>query len=155
MEPINQLFIDIESKNNEKIMQFFATHPVDAKDNYGRTALINAALYGNAELLKWLVEKGADLNTQDINGYTALHFAAQENQLECTKQLLSKNANPNIQDIHGNTPATVAVTNWKGGANFDTLKQLVDHKADLKLKNKAGRAIYDIIPETIRTQLGV
>ena len=39
---------------------------VNAKNNYGWTALSHAARSGNAELVKLLLEHGADVNTRGI-----------------------------------------------------------------------------------------
>ena len=155
MAKVDQLFIEIQNKNNEAVKTFIEDNRVDIADNFNRTALLNAALYGNQELVDWLIEKGADINHSDRNGYTALHFAAQEAHTEVLKYLLKHNANPNVQDIHGNTPAVAAIVNWGGGKNFDTLKALVDAKADLTLKNKAGRAAIDIISDKLKSQLGI
>ena len=105
--------------------------------------------------MKMLLEKKAAIDTKDKNGYTALHFAAQEAHAEAARILLEHNADPDIKDKHGNTPAWVAIMNWKAGKNLETLKQLVKHKADLTIKNDAGRTAVDLIPPAIKTQLEI
>lgn len=151
----DQLFIEIQNKNNSLVQTFLEKYSIDIEDNYGRTVLLNAALYGNLELTEWVIEKGANVNHIDKNGYSALHFAAQENHTDVVKFLLEHNASPNIQDKNGNTPAWVAIMYWNGGQNYDTLKAIVDANADLSLKNKANRAAIDMIPEKIKEQLKI
>jgi ankyrin repeat protein len=155
MRNIDHLFIAIQKGDNEVVKSLLEEHNIDIEDSYGRTVLLNSALYGNLSLIHWLLEKGADINHVDINGYTALHFAAQETHTNVVKFLLEHGAIPNIQDKNGNTPAWVAIMYWNGGKNFDTLQALINSKADLTLKNKANRAAIDMIPEKIKVQLGI
>ncbi|MFZ2899303.1 MAG: ankyrin repeat domain-containing protein [Saprospiraceae bacterium] len=155
MNNIETLFLDIEEGNDQKVYKILEELGIDARDSYLRTPLINATFYGKIGLMRWLIEKGADVDAQDKNGYTALHFAAQEVKPDCIQILLDHNANPNIKDVHGNTPAWVAVMNWKAGKNFDSLFKLVQANADLKIRNNANRNAYDIIPDSIKQKLGV
>jgi len=155
MENVNTLFIDIQKGNIDNVKSFLKEKDINITDNFKRSAIINAALYNQVIIIKWLVEQGADINLQDKNGYTALHFSAQEAHIDATKLLLENKANPNIQDIHGNTPAWVAVINWKAGANFDTLEHLVKSGADLTIKNNANRSVLDLLPEDIKEKLKI
>ena len=155
MYNINNLFLEIQEKKNDSVLQVLDELGINAVDNFGRTAVMNAAFYNNTELLGMLIEKKADLDLKDKNGYTALHFSAQEAHTGVTDMLLQHGANPDITDKHGNTPAWVAIANWKAGKNLETLKSLVKHKADLTIKNDAGRAAFDLIPPAIKTQLGI
>jgi len=45
---------------------------VNAKDNYGTTPLIFAAISGSTEIMQALIDKNADVNAKDRNGRTAL-----------------------------------------------------------------------------------
>ena len=56
-------------------MSYDATE-VDALDWFGDTALTTAALWGYNEIIKMLVNAGADLEHYGYNGYTALKAAA-------------------------------------------------------------------------------
>jgi ankyrin repeat protein len=50
---------------------------VNAKDDYGRTALMAAARFNeNPEVISLLLKKGADINAQDNDGDTALIHSA-------------------------------------------------------------------------------
>ena len=50
---------------------------VNAKDEYGVTALMWAAWYNSRQIIGLLLNMGADANLQDIYGRTALMFAAE------------------------------------------------------------------------------
>lgn len=155
MHNLNNLFIEIQNKNNDEVLKILDEVGIDAVDNYKRTALMNAALHDNASLIKLLIERKANMDLQDKLGFTALHFALQEANLEATKLLLEHGADPNIADAHGNTPAAVAIVNWKAGKNFEPLKLLIQYKADLTIKNTAGRCALDLIPENMKKQLQI
>jgi len=155
MYNINNLFLEIQEKKNDSVLAALDELGINALDNFGRTALINAAFYNNTALMEMLIDRKAELDVQDKNGYTALHFAAQEAHTEAARILLEHGANPDITDKHGNTAAWVAIMNWKAGKNLETLKQLVQHNSDLTIKNDAGRSAVDLIPAAIKTQLGI
>lgn len=155
MQNINHLFIDIQAGALEKVQTFLLEKGIDSVDDFNRTALMNAALYNKTDLISWLISQHANLNLQDKNGYTALHFSAQEAHINCTKLLLDNDADPNIGDHNNNTAAWVAIMNWMGGKNFDTLKELIKNKANLTIKNKSNRAAIDLIPNAIKEKLGL
>lgn len=151
----NNLFLAIEQSDLQSVKNYLSDQSIDVEDNYKRTALLNASFSGESTILNWLINQGANLSHQDVNGYTALHFCAQEGHIDCAKLLLNNSADPNILDAHGNSPAWVAVMNWDGGKNFDLLKLLVEHGADLQLKNAAGRSVMELLPEKIKFDLGI
>lgn len=149
----DNLFLCIKEKDDESVKKYLLEKGIETRGEERRTALINAAFYDNAPLLKWLLKNGADINAQDTFGFTALHFACQEGCLQSVVILLEKNANVNLVDKYGNTAAWVAIMNWKGGANFPVLKELYKNRADLTIKNNAGNSAIDIIPQEILEQL--
>jgi ankyrin repeat protein len=110
---------------------------VNVQDEEGRTALIQAAIYNNVEVVHILIQNGANVNTRDFfGGNAALHFTAQNYSLEILQILLINKAEVDIQDINGNTPLFKAVFNSNGkGA---VIKQLLLHGADRNLKNNQG-----------------
>ena len=54
---------------------------VNAKDEYGETALIKTAYQGNAPIARALIDKGADVNAKCGNGWTALLRAEDKQNL--------------------------------------------------------------------------
>jgi len=73
--------------------------------------LILATLRQNLPLVKYLVQKGADLNPCIANGRSnsVLFAAATVGNVEVTEYLLKKGADLNARDIHSRTPLAFAV----------------------------------------------
>lgn len=49
---------------------------VDVCDRYGRTALMEASRHGNIEVVRVLLERGADPNRKSFSGKSAFRYAA-------------------------------------------------------------------------------
>jgi len=110
----------------------------------GATALHKAAEYGNAEVVKILVDAKADVDVQERHGYTALHYAIMHGHTEIVKILVDAKADVDVQERHGDTALTYAAL--KG--HTEIVKILVDVKADVDLQNNFGdtaliRAVFD------------
>ena len=71
---------------------------VNAADNDGETALMEAADSRNADAVRVLIANGADVNAADEDGETALMIAADEGNLEAVKLLIEAGANVNARD---------------------------------------------------------
>jgi ankyrin repeat protein len=93
----------------------------------GMPTLLYAVITSDANMLKLLLEKGADVNAQTSFGITALHAAVYD--LEKTRVLLAAKANPNATAANGITPLMGAVS--RGGALTIT-KALVQAGAEAK-----------------------
>ena len=106
--------------NEEKLPCIGLNTDVDAKNSFGKTALMYAAQYGFMDSVKILLEAGADINTQTQEGNmtdkycyddlcitngkrTALMYAIQEGHLDIAKYLISKGADINLKDSQGKT----------------------------------------------------
>jgi tetratricopeptide (TPR) repeat protein len=70
----------------------------------GRTALIWASEQGHVEVVKLLLQKGANVDEKNFTGGTALMAALEQGQIEIIKLLIGKGADVNIKDINGATP---------------------------------------------------
>lgn len=75
----------------------------------GNTALHIASLGGKEEVVKILVQHGANVNAQSLSGFTPLYMAAQENHDTVVKYLLANRANQSIATEDGFTPLAVAL----------------------------------------------
>ena len=72
---------------------------VSKQDEFGRSALHQAAENGHKEIVEMLLAKGADINATDKYGSTALQYAAGNMQMEIFEMLLlAKGADVNASD---------------------------------------------------------
>src|SRR6185503_11632149 len=70
------------------------------------TALMLAAEYGTPEMIKALIDKGADIDAVDDNGWTAMMHA---DEAENVRVLLNAGANPAIKNNDGDTALAMAI----------------------------------------------
>lgn len=63
---------------------------------------------GRKNIVKILIENGADVNLKDKRGSTPLYWAAFRNNFEIAKMLLEKGADVNIKNNDGATPRDFA-----------------------------------------------
>ena len=78
--------------------------PVDIDDG-GVTTLSAAAYYNRTDVVRCLLDKGANVNKQNRNdGETALHVASYYNYTDVMRMLLQHGARKDIKDNSGITP---------------------------------------------------
>jgi len=104
--------------NNERIVRLLLkrqdTNPNILGRNNGPTALWRAAEKGNERMVKWLLERGANPNTQYYG--TPLSSAADRGHEGVLRALLKRSdVNPNIADPTGATPLWWAAYNGNEG----------------------------------------
>ena len=76
----------------------------------GNTPIKAAVQSGNAELVQFLIEKGADFRSSfGKNKYSCLHYAAQSGHAAVIKVLVEAGLDINSLDARGNTPLYLAV----------------------------------------------
>ncbi len=63
-----------------------------------------AAATGRGDIIRVLLEGGADPHGRSKDGNTALHWASRNGHVEVVRILLQAGAKPDIQDGTGNTP---------------------------------------------------
>ncbi|XP_066163734.1 uncharacterized protein [Oryza sativa Japonica Group] len=100
---------------------------VDAVDNKGETALTFAINCGNEDMVRYLLDHGADTEKINNDGLTALHFAAGEGKCKIVEILLSKGAYIDSLTT-GGTALHCAAYNGRDAV----VKILLDHHADHK-----------------------
>jgi ankyrin repeat protein/HEAT repeat protein len=97
--------------------------------------LSEAALGGHVELMRLLLDRGANVNAKSEGGHTALHNAALQGGLKAVELLLQSGADPNIANDDGETPLPRAIS---GDGDIERVKALVKAGARLDLANKEG-----------------
>ncbi|VEF26295.1 Ribulose-5-phosphate 4-epimerase and related epimerases and aldolases [Shewanella baltica] len=103
--------------------QLAKEHPkqLNIVDIKGQTPLMLAAQAGDAELVKIMLEAGANPDLQDIKGMTALHSAAKSNSVDCVNYLLNLPCRLDLVTVDGRTPLHTAT--WMG--NLHAVRQLI------------------------------
>jgi ankyrin repeat protein len=120
-------------------------------------AVYVAVAFNKMDILKMLIEKGADVNA-NVNESDPILSAAGRQSIDFVKILIKARANINASDEFGNSPIHSAVKNMIYGEEpekklaMSVIKILIDAGADVNLKNKQGDTplhtalINDIIP---------
>lgn len=93
---------------------------INTSDQYGYSALDNAARSGDVEQVKQLIKAGAEINASGHNDMSPLHFAILSGSVECAKALLAKGGDIRKGSLGGSTAFHFAVES-KGIACLDLL----------------------------------
>lgn len=93
------------------IARLFSLGDVNTRaSQHGQTALMLAVSHGRLDMVKLLVEAGADVNVRDEDGSTALMCAAEHGSMEIVKYLMAQpDTNVNAKDNDGLTALSVAM----------------------------------------------
>jgi ankyrin repeat protein len=98
-----------------------------------RTRLMHAAKVGNANRVKWLLRRGADVDKLDFTGWTALLYASEQGHLEVVRELLAHGADVNKADYRRSTSLLLA----SARGHFEVVRELLAHGAGVNKTDKA------------------
>ena len=120
---------------------------IEAKDDDGINALVYASTYNDEEMVKFLLEKGADANTvceienehTDIAS-TPLMNAAYRGNTNIINMLLENGANINYTTDFGMTALIMAAS----FNQFEAAKILLENNADTSMTDEYGRTALDL-----------
>jgi uncharacterized protein len=129
--------------------EILKSHPdVNARSHDGKTALMFAAYWrrrsdrafdesdgARAEIIKMLIDAGADLKKRDHNGETALFSACFDTN--AARALINAGADVNVRNKEGETP--LMQCNWGEG-----IRLLVDSGAQLSLRDSRRYTALDL-----------
>ncbi|WP_264707971.1 ankyrin repeat domain-containing protein [Wolbachia endosymbiont (group B) of Agriphila straminella] len=105
--------------------------------------LLHFAVFSNKfDIVKFLLDKNANIKAKDVYGNTPLHVAAQyDSKLEIVEFLLDRNAS-GINDVNnnGSTPLHLAIQ----GNKPSTVKLLLNKGANINAKDKDGKTPLDL-----------
>ncbi len=104
---------------------------LDATNSDGSNALMYAALHGQADLVRFLVDRKAEVNKP---GWTPLHFAAANGHADIVRFLLDRHAYIDAESPNGTTPLMMAARQGQ----TTTVRLLVDEGADPTPRNQSG-----------------
>ncbi|KAM4690848.1 ankyrin repeat domain-containing protein 63 [Rhinophrynus dorsalis] len=113
----------------------------------GRTPLMFAVCLREAELrarfMRLLLDKGADVNSQDEAGRTALSLACELGHLDAVKLLVQHSADPEIPDRAGNRPLMYAASCGRSAELHFLLRSYKRFGLRLDATNRAGVSALD------------
>ncbi|KAJ5499920.1 hypothetical protein N7453_008971 [Penicillium expansum] len=121
-------------RKHDQVMMRHAERPEDINipDNAGNTPLQIASLAGEAEIVKFLLDAGCEINTKNIDKDTPLIDAVENGNLEVVKLLLDAGANPRTVNAEGDEPYEL-VPSFDDDDEYEEMrKALADAKANLR-----------------------
>ncbi|RYX82549.1 ankyrin repeat domain-containing protein [bacterium] len=104
----------INSSGTEAMKLILAKADLKRRDELGQTPLFGAVRTGKIDVVRLLLERGAEINTQNVYGETPLHIAARGDATgnpnsELLKALLEAGANANLANVRGDLPLHIAL----------------------------------------------
>ncbi|XP_077393477.1 uncharacterized protein ankrd50l [Festucalex cinctus] len=127
-----------------------ATTMLEHADTDGWTALRSAAWAGHGEVVRLLLDAGADVDGCDAEGRTALRAAAWGGHEETVLILIGYRAQVNKADCKGRTALIAAA--YMG--HHEVVEVLLDHKAQVDLADGDGRTALSVAALCIPTAVG-
>ena len=143
------------SKGDMKALEKLIKDDTDLNKQYSKiTPLGLAAARNDKEIVKFLVEKGADINLEDGYGYTPLIIAMKYRNLNLAKDIIDLKPDLNaICSATGDTPLTYLVREvWFG---TDVCYYLIKNGADINKKNKDGDTPLIVAVENVVGSYGI
>src|SRR5690606_805799 len=86
----------------------------ELEQSSGRSALHKAAYWGHIKAVRYLLERGLDVNVQDHCGDTALHDATRFGHVEVAAALIDAGTNLSLTNSDDQTPLDLAAEYGKG-----------------------------------------
>jgi ankyrin repeat protein len=141
------LFEAAASGKFDVVAHLIFTHP-DAIDYFaedGFTPLGLACYFGQHEIARYLVLKGADVNLPSNNGFNVfpIQSAAAGNYTDIARLLIENGAQVNVRQQAGLTPLHSAAQN----GNLELLILLLENGADVNARMEGGKLPADLARE--------
>lgn len=112
-------------------------HLINTFSDDGFTPLGLACYFGHEESARYLLLKGAEVNTPSQNGYNVypIHSAVASNNADITKILLEAGADVNVKQVSGITPLHSAAHH----GNIELIILLLEAGADVNANSEDGK----------------
>ncbi|WP_257288791.1 ankyrin repeat domain-containing protein [Endozoicomonas sp. SESOKO2] len=137
----------IEAGREEQAIELIA-NGVDPNVHHlgkGMAAIHIAAKNGNLELIRSLLDCGADIDLQDKKGMTPLHHAVSYGDVQVLKIFLDCKADMNLQNKYGCTALHLAAKAPENPELFDTL---IDNGASFDKTDNDGPIVMHLAAES-------
>lgn len=107
----------------------------DSADDFGRSAITEAARIGNVKIIEWLCAEGATIDfTRTSRASTAFLIACSENNLGAAQTLKKNGSNFHVRNVQGENAAICA----SAGGALEVLQWLHAENADLEATDRFG-----------------
>jgi len=106
---------------------------INAQDEYGSSALMIAAQFGDVDVVKLLLERNADVQLQCIDGTVALMMAARDGRTYTCGVLITAKADVNATRMDGRDALSAAASY----GHIDTVRILLEKGADVNSQKAA------------------
>ena len=120
---------------------------INARNKNACTPLHSAVLYGRLEVVRVLLDNGANAMLETEEGATALHFVSlgkydsEEHRVGITRLLLERGGDVNARKKNRLTPLHSAVLYGR----LEVARVLLDHDANAKLETEGGETALHIV----------
>jgi hypothetical protein len=112
---------------------FYDNVDINMPDHCG-APIYSAARGGHINIVRFLIENGANVNAKSYDGKTPLHGAAENMNKDIALLLLEKGADINAKERNGWTPLNQAIRNY----HKDAAALLIEKGADVNVKDVNG-----------------
>ncbi|MDD5170608.1 MAG: ankyrin repeat domain-containing protein [Syntrophales bacterium] len=150
MRLIEEKFVDVNTRDRfgwtgcmyaarygyEGLFEYFLSRKIDIDqaEDKGQTLLMIAVSARNYEIVRLLMEAGADPTIQDKEGYTALMWAIFDRSWDGIPLLLATGKGINIRNTDGETALHMVIS----AGRMDLIPLFINHGADLNIMDKSG-----------------
>ncbi|KAG6991647.1 Ankyrin-3 [Fusarium oxysporum f. sp. conglutinans] len=100
----------------------------DASDDDAMSPLLHAAIRGELQIVKLLLDHEADINTKDSQGYCVLAHAIKNNHTEVVRELLKLNPNLDVRSSDNESLLDLAIN------DITTMQMLLDAGVDKDIR---------------------
>jgi ankyrin repeat protein len=149
-EPKVQQLVDAIHRHDMAVVRDALAHDrslVNAADADGASPLMHAAYAGTIEMMRLLIDAGADVNATNARRATPLHWAATDPAK--MKLLLSKGAKIDAKTIEGRTALHVVAMQPEGAP---LAKLLIEGGADVNVRTLTGLTpLFNAVAASLET----
>ena len=141
----------LRKETTKALKMIKSSENINIKNREGYS-LLHSFIYGNVELIKGLIKRGANINIKGFHNITPLHRAVMDTigKTITVKILLNSGADPNCQDGSEETP--LHRTAWIK-RDLSNLKLLINAGGDINIRNNEGETLLDMAKKLNNTMV--